>query len=292
MINSMTGFGRAVKETDGRRITLEIKSVNHRYLDMSLRAPKHIGFIEDAVRNDIRARLSRGHVDVFVSYDNFRSDARTVMIDKSLLGLYIEAGRKAAAEYELVDDITLANALRLPDVTEIIEAEEDRDAVTAVAREALDAALDELCAMRKREGERLLGDLEKCVDSVEARAAAISEREPLVVEEYRQKLNERITALLGDVKVDELRLATEVALFADRASIHEELIRISSHIKELRALMKSSEAVGRRLDFLVQELNREFNTIGSKASVAAISANVISAKSDIEKIREQIQNIE
>ena len=117
MINSMTGFGRAVKETDGRRITLEIKSVNHRYLDMSLRAPKHIGFIEDAVRNDIRARLSRGHVDVFVSYDNFRSDARTVMIDKSLLGLYIEAGRKAAAEYELVDDITLANALRLPDVT-------------------------------------------------------------------------------------------------------------------------------------------------------------------------------
>lgn len=292
MISSMTGFGRATVASDGREITIELKSVNHRYLDLAFRMPRHIGFIEDVLRQLLTEQLSRGHVDIFVNYRNTRTDARTVVIDEALMGAYLSAARKAAAQYELRDDITLSAAMRFPDVTDVIEAEEDRDAVAALAREAALRAVTAMKRMRAGEGERLCNDLLNRVTTVESIAGKIDVRAPFVVEEYRTKLSERIESMLGGVEVDRTRLATEVALFADKASINEELVRLASHITEMRKVLGAEEAAGRRLDFIVQEMNREFNTIGSKANDAEITSLVIAGKGEIEKIREQVQNIE
>ncbi|MCI5913839.1 MAG: YicC family protein [Christensenella sp.] len=292
MISSMTGFGRATVASDGREITIELKSVNHRYLDLAFRMPRHIGFIEDVLRQLLTGQLSRGHVDIFVNYRNTRTDARAVVIDEALMGAYLSAARKAAAQYELRDDITLSAAMRFPDVTDVIEAEEDRDAVAALAREAALRAVTAMKRMRAGEGERLCNDLLNRVTTVESIAGKIDVRAPFVVEEYRTKLSERIESMLGGVEVDRTRLATEVALFADKASINEELVRLASHITEMRKVLGADEAAGRRLDFIVQEMNREFNTIGSKANDAEITSLVIAGKGEIEKIREQVQNIE
>lgn len=292
MISSMTGFGRATVASDGREITIELKSVNHRYLDLAFRMPRHIGFIEDVLRQLLTGQLSRGHVDIFVNYRNTRTDARAVVIDEALMGAYLSAARKAAAQYELRDDITLSAAMRFPDVTDVIEAEEDRDAVAALAREAALRAVTAMKRMRAGEGERLCNDLLNRVTTVESIAGKIDVRAPFVVEEYRTKLSERIESMLGGVEVDRMRLATEVALFADKASINEELVRLASHITEMRKVLGADEAAGRRLDFIVQEMNREFNTIGSKANDAEITSLVIAGKGEIEKIREQVQNIE
>ena len=292
MISSMTGFGRATVASDGREITIELKSVNHRYLDLAFRMPRHIGFIEDVLRQLLTEQLSRGHVDIFVNYRNTRTDARTVVIDEALMGAYLSAARKAAAQYELRDDITLSAAMRFPDVTDVIEAEEDRDAVAALAREAALRAVTAMKRMRAGEGERLCNDLLNRVTTVESIAGKIDVRAPFVVEEYRTKLSERIESMLGGVEVDRTRLATEVALFADKASINEELVRLASHITEMRKVLGADEAAGRRLDFIVQEMNREVNTIGSKANDAEITSLVIAGKGEIEKIREQVQNIE
>ena len=292
MISSMTGFGRATVASDGREITIELKSVNHRYLDLAFRMPRHIGFIEDVLRQLLTGQLSRGHVDIFVNYRNTRTDARAVVIDEALMGAYLSAARKAAAQYELRDDITLSAAMRFPDVTDVIEAEEDRDAVAALAREAALRAVTAMKRMRAGEGERLCNDLLNRVTTVESIAGKIDVRAPFVVEEYRTKLSERIESMLGGVEVDRTRLATEVALFADKASINEELVRLASHITEMRKVLGADEAAGRRLDFIVQEMNREFNTIGSKANDVEITSLVIAGKGEIEKIREQVQNIE
>ena len=292
MISSMTGFGRATVASDGREITIELKSVNHRYLDLAFRMPRHIGFIEDVLRQLLTGQLSRGHVDIFVNYRNTRTDARAVVIDEALMGAYLSAARKVAAQYELRDDITLSAAMRFPDVTDVIEAEEDRDAVAALAREAALRAVTAMKRMRAGEGERLCNDLLNRVTTVESIAGKIDVRAPFVVDEYRTKLSERIESMLGGVEVDRTRLATEVALFADKASINEELVRLASHITEMRKVLGADEAAGRRLDFIVQEMNREFNTIGSKANDAEITSLVIAGKGEIEKIREQDQNIE
>ncbi len=292
MISSMTGFGRATVASDGREITIELKSVNHRYLDLAFRMPRHIGFIEDVLRQLLTEQLSRGHVDIFVNYRTTRTDARTVVLHDALMGAYLSAARKAAAHYELRDDITLSAAMRFPDVTDVIEAEEDRDAVAALAREAALRAVTAMKRMRAGEGERLCNDLLNRVTTVESIAGKIDVRAPFVVEEYRTKLSERIESMLGGVEVDRTRLATEVALFADKASINEELVRLASHITEMRKVLGADEAAGRRLDFIVQEMNREFNTIGSKANDAEITSLVIAGKGEIEKIREQVQNIE
>ena len=292
MISSMTGFGRATVASDGREITIELKSVNHRYLDLAFRMPRHIGFIEDVLRQLLTGQLSRGHVDIFVNYRNTRTDARAVVIDEALMGAYLSAARKAAAQYELRDDITLSAAMRFPDVTDVIEAEEDRDAVAALAREAALRAVTAMKRMRAGEGERLCNDLLNRVTTVESIAGKIDVRAPFVVEEYRTKLSERIESMLGGVEVDRTRLATEVALFADKASINEELVRLASHITEMRKVLGADEAAGRRIYFIVKEMNREFNTIGSKANDAEITSLVIAGKGEIEKIREQVQNIE
>ena len=292
MLYSMTGFGRATAEEDGRKLTVELKSVNHRYLDLSFRMSKHIAFVEDALRAYIGSQISRGHLEVTVSYRNYRNDARIVTVDTALLAAYLCSARAACSELDISDDLALSSALRLPDVTTITEEDEDREAVTRLALIAIENALCELKSMRKAEGARLSDSLELCIKNVEQIEKVIEDRSPAVVEEYREKLQDRIAMLLGDVKLDEARLAVEVAIFADKASIHEEIDRIKSHIKEFYGMLLSSVPVGRRLDFLVQELNREFNTIGSKANDSGIAANVIMAKAEIEKLREQIQNIE
>ncbi len=292
MINSMTGFGRASRNEDGREMTIELKSVNHRYLDLSYRMPRHIGFVEDALRSLLQEKLSRGHVDVYINYSNKRNDARTISVDTALLTQYLSAARSANAELGLKDDITLGSALRLPDVMEITEADEDREAVCELAKHTLADAVAELKAMRAAEGKRLYTDLYARADVVDEIGKQIAERAPLVVEEYRAKLNERIENLLGAVEVDRQRLATEVALFADKASIDEEIVRLKSHVVQYRLLLDGSEPAGRKLDFVVQEMNREFNTMGSKANDTQIVNLVLSGKAEIEKIREQIQNIE
>ena len=292
MANSMTGFGRANVLEDGREITVELKSVNHRYLDLGFRMPRHISFLEDEIRRFLTEKLTRGHVDVFVTYRNTRSDARTVVLDSALLGAYVSAANECADTFGLRNDISVMNALRLPDVADVVEAEEDRDAVTALLVKALGKAVDELIQMRRTEGERLCADLLVRLDTVLAIRAKIAARAPFVVEDYRARLNERIAAILQNTEVDTARLATEVALFADKANIDEELVRLQSHVAAARELMTDGSASGRKLDFIVQEMNREFNTIGSKANDKEITALVIEGKAEIEKIREQVQNLE
>ncbi len=292
MVDSMTGFGRGKAAQDGREITIELKSVNHRYLDLSFRMPRHISFVEDTLRTALGAALARGHVDVTINYRNTRTDARKVEIDNALLGAYLDAAQSASAVFFLENDLTLSKALRLPDVAMITEADEDRAAVIELAGLALQAAVLELKDARAGEGERLSRDLMARMETIDAIAAEIALRAPLVVEEYRIKLTERIETLLGQTEVDRQRLATEVALFADKASIEEELVRLKSHTAQMRQLLTGSEAAGRRLDFVVQEMNREFNTIGSKANDAEITKKVILGKAEIEKVREQVQNIE
>lgn len=292
MVSSMTGFGRGTAQAEGREITIELKSVNHRYLDIGYRMPRQINFLEDVFRAELSERLSRGHVDVYVNYRNLRNDSKTVEIDKGLLSAYLEAAKIATDEFELENDLKLTSALRFQDVLTVVSAEEDREALVSLSKEALNMAIDELKAMRAKEGERLANDLLNRLDTIDELRTQIEKRAPQVVEEYRTKLSERIEKLLSSVTVDQQRLATEVAIFADKASIDEETVRLKSHVKGMKELLASSEATGRKLDFLVQEMNREFNTIGSKANDGEIVAFVIDGKAEVEKIREQVQNIE
>lgn len=291
-MKSMTGYGKGAASRDGRELTVELKSVNHRFLDVSLRLPRVLSCIEDAVRGTIAERLSRGHIDVFVNYRNTRSDSKTVRVDETLLSAYVEAARSANAALSLRDDLTLSNVLRLPDVTEIVPADEDTDALISLAKEATVLALDALIEMRVAEGERLRAALEAGVNTMDAFREAILSRAPFVSEEYRKKLNERIASVLSDTEIDRARLATEVALFADRCCIDEELVRLRSHIAQFRTYLSANEPVGRNMDFIVQEMNRECNTIGSKANDAALTKSVLGCKAEIEKLREQIQNVE
>ena len=290
---SMTGYGRGSASKDGREITVELKSVNHRYLDVSMRLPRHIQFMEDPIRKQLSDSLSRGHIDVFVLYRNTRSDAKTIIVNTVLLKSYSEAAKEANKELGLPDNFGLADALKLPDVTEVIDTDEDQDAVLALCAEAVSLAVDGLKKMRLAEGERLKKDLQQKVATISGLADQIAERAPSVVEEYRTKLNDRIEqALSNPADIDRARLATEVALFADHACIDEEITRLRSHIQQMDLLFNDPEPSGRRMDFVVQEMNREFNTIGSKANDADLTNLVLAGKSEIEKIREQIQNVE
>ena len=290
-MQSMTGYGRGLVCEDGREMTVEVKSVNHRFLDVSFRLARPIAFLDDAVRTGVAERLARGHADVFVNYVNHREDARRVHVDMQLAKAYRQAAGELSEALGVKNDLPLSDYMNMPDVLTVEASEEDQDAVRALFMRALNLALDDLTAMRKREGNSLRGDMMKKLDAIDGLRESIATRAPMVVEEYRAKLSQRLSALLsGDI--DEARFATEVAIFADRAAIDEELVRLSSHIAQLRATAELDEPVGRKLDFLVQELNREVNTIGSKASDAQIAGCVVAAKGEIEKLREQVQNIE
>lgn len=290
-MQSMTGYGRGLVCEDGREMTVEVKSVNHRFLDVSFRLARPIAFLDDAVRTGVAERLARGHADVFVNYVNHREDARRVHVDMQLAKAYRQAAGELSEALGVKNDLPLSDYMNMPDVLTVEASEEDQDAVRALFMRALNLALDDLTAMRKREGNSLRGDMMKKLDAIDGLRESIATRAPTVVEEYRAKLSQRLSALLsGDI--DEARFATEVAIFADRAAIDEELVRLSSHIAQFRATAELDEPVGRKLDFLVQELNREVNTIGSKASDAQIAGCVVAAKGEIEKLREQVQNIE
>lgn len=287
----MTGYGRRQAARDGREMTVEVKSVNHRFLDLSYRLARNLTFLDDALRKGVSERLARGHVEVFVSYVNTRQDAREVRVDTALAGAYRQALGELAAAAGVPETMSLSEYARLPDVLTVQEREEDQDAVRALFAEALSGALDALIAMREREGEQLKADLLGKVGALDALRERIASRAPLVVEDYRARLSQRLSQMLSG-EIDEARLATEVAIFADRAAIDEELVRLASHIAQVRQTAGLSEPVGRKLDFLVQELGREVNTIGSKAQDKQIAGWVVEAKGEIEKLREQVQNIE
>ena len=290
-MQSMTGYGRCQIERDGREMTVEVKSVNHRFLDISYRLARHLTFLDDALRKGVSARLSRGHVDVFVNYENHRADAREVRVDTALAVAYQSALRELSQALQMEGQISVQDYARLPDVLTVQEKEEDQQAVRELFEEALNGALDALIDMRAQEGEHMCADILEKVGSIEALQAQIALRAPGVVVDYRDRLRERLSAL-NEGELDEARLLTEIALFADRAAIDEELVRLLSHTAQIRATVRMNEPVGRRLDFLVQELNREVNTIGSKAMDADIAQCVVQAKGEIEKLREQVQNIE
>ena len=287
---SMTGYGRAMRELDGRQLTIELKSVNHRFLDLSFRMPRNLMFLEDDARKRIGARLSRGHVDVFMTYRNARSDARSVQVDRALFDAYVGA-LSGLTDSGVQDDRSLMSIARLPDVLVVTEAEEDQDALRELLKETLDAALDQLIEMRRREGAEMKKDLAFRTDRIEEMTNAVEERYPETVAEYTRRLRASIEELIGR-NVDETRLLTEVAVMADRSAIAEETVRLHAHIAQLRECLEKAEPVGRRIDFLVQELNREVNTISSKSQDVPITQLVVSMKAEIEKLREQLQNIE
>lgn len=287
---SMTGYGRAMRELDGRQLTIELKSVNHRFLDLSFRMPRNLMFLEDDARKLIGARLARGHVDVFMTYRNTRSDARSVQVDRALFDAYASA-LSGLTDSGVQDDRSLMRIARLPDVLVVTEAEEDQDALRALLKETLDAALSQLMEMRRREGAEMKKDLAFRTDRIEEMTNAVEKRYPETVEEYTRRLRESIEELIGK-NVDETRLLTEVAVMADRSAIAEETVRLHAHIAQLRECLEKAEPVGRRIDFLVQELNREVNTISSKSQDVPITQLVVGMKAEIEKLREQLQNIE
>ncbi len=289
---SMTGYGRGAASMEGRELTIELKSVNNRFLDIAMKLPRQLSFLADGLRKLLNESLNRGHVDVFVNYRNLRSDAKAVRVDEALLKAYLTSARESAKALDLADDLTLSKALTLPDVTTILPADEDQQALTELARAAMTEAIRGLKAMRLKEGGRLKLDLSSRWDTRTSYAAAIEKRAPAVVEEYRAKLTARIEELLDEAEVDRARLATEVAIFADRAAIDEEIVRLNTHLVHFRELLDADEPVGRKMDFLVQEMNRECNTVGSKANDGELTSVVLLSKAEIEKLREQIQNIE
>lgn len=290
-MQSMTGYGRCQAALEGREMTLEVKTVNHRFLDLSFRLPRNVGFLEEILRRELTAAFQRGHMDVFVAYRNTRSDARQVRVDTALAGAYVEAARQVQEIAGTDEALSVAQLMAMPDVVQIAEAQEDQGAVEQLAGLALKGVIAEVRAMRAREGEALRRDLMEHLNALAQLRDRMADRAPLVPLAYRERLNARL-AELGAETVEPQRLAQEVALFADKCAIDEELSRLASHIAQMRVCLEEKGAVGRRLDFLTQEMHREVNTIGSKASDLEITQAVVAAKSEIEKLREQVQNVE
>ena len=292
MIKSMTGYGRAEKTFEKYKITVEIKSVNNRYLDSNIRMYKQYLFVEDTVRECIASRISRGKVDVFIQYDTVGEDDRVISINDSVARGYIDALRSISEKYGVADDLSLSALASFPDIFSVEKAEQDKEAVIAHTREVVMSAIDDITENRIREGARLAEFFKDEISVLRELAEQISIRSPLTADEYRQRIRERIQEFLEDATVDESRLLTEVAVYADKVNITEELVRFSSHLSEYENLLKSDVPVGRKLDFTIQELNREANTMGSKCNDFEIGKAVVSLKAEIEKMREQVQNIE
>jgi uncharacterized protein (TIGR00255 family) len=292
MIKSMTGFGRGEAQEGGKEFTVEIKTVNHRYSDISIRMPRPISFLEDKVRDSVNKSLSRGKIDVYISFEDHGEDSKSVLLDESLAKTYIKSVELLRDKYGLKDDITVSLIARFPDIIKVEKADEDADVIWILLKTALDNALQSLVHMRENEGKELKANLLERLAYIEGVIKEISGRSPEVVREYKQKLENRIKELLEQQTIDENRLAMEVVIFADRCSIDEELVRLGSHIGPFREALHIQQPVGRKLDFLMQEMNREINTIGSKANDLMIGKHVVEVKSELEKVREQIQNIE
>lgn len=290
-MKSMTGYGSATVENDGRELTVELKSVNHRFLDINLRAPRSLNFAEDFFRKEIAKYIARGHIEVNVTYRNTRQDATEIEVDTALACHYRDAFLTLAA-MGFENDVKVSDIARLPEVLVLTHCDEDKEAVLELAAQAVKAAAENLNTTRGIEGEKIGEDLKLKLANIKAYAEQIKEKSEGNTAVYAQKLEKRLEELLGDNRIDEQRLCQEVAVYADKIAIDEELVRLDTHIKNMLEYMNSNESVGRKLDFFIQELNREVNTIGSKSVDADIAKLVVSAKGEIEKLREQIQNIE
>lgn len=288
----MTGFGRGEASDAAFAITVEAKAVNHRYLDVAIRMPRELTILEEELRGLIRQQVSRGRVDVFVKLVAREADVKAVKINTALADVYLQQARTLAAEHDLAGGLTVAELLRLPEVIQLAEAELDLDVARQLLLSAGEQAASGLAEMRAVEGRGLADDIQAYLQNILQQLVVIEARSPLVVEEYRLRLQTRLQELLPEGLLDAGRLAQEVAIFADRACIAEETVRLRSHLSQARSMMTAPDAVGRKLDFLVQEMNREINTIGSKANDGEIAKLVVEMKSDLEKIREQVQNIE
>lgn len=291
MLRSMTGYGHCEYTENDITFTVEIKTVNHRYSDIFLRIPKQFSSLEEQVRSLINDRIHRGKIDVYINYENKSSQDHEVILDESLAKAYYNALKKIADDLGLRDDISASTIARFPDIIKV-EKKDDSDYIAEILKKAVSAAIDEVIEMRTREGERLKENLFAILDNIENFVRKIEEKAPIVVKEYKEKLEQRLSELIDIQQVDPARIATEVALFADKCSIDEELIRLSSHIFQMKEMLNAGSPVGKKADFLIQEMNREVNTIGSKANDLEITRNVVELKSEIEKLREQIQNIE
>ena len=292
MIKSMTGYGRAEEVLHGRDITVEIRSVNHRYFEFTCRTPRSCAYLEDRLKKQVQSAISRGKVDVGLTISAVENENSTVQINHRLAAEYLTALRTMGQELGLADEITLSCMTRFSDIFTVSRTEDDEDEVWQDVSHVLAEAIEKFIGMREVEGERLRADVLGRLDVLEEHISFIEKRSPETVEEYRRRLTAKLTELLAGAVPDENRILTEAAIVADRLAVDEETVRLRSHIGQVRDILESSDPVGRKLDFLVQEMNRESNTIGSKCNDAAIAKHVVELKSEIEKIREQIQNIE
>jgi uncharacterized protein (TIGR00255 family) len=287
----MTGYGYAKASVEGMELTVELKSVNNRYLDCSVRLPRGLLFAEEAVKAAVNAVVTRGKVDVFVTAESGGGDY-VVTVNRPLAEGYIAALRGLSREFGLTDDLTAVTLGRFPEVLSVSKREMDQQSIADALGAVVSKALEELNAMRLREGSRLKEDLLGKLREIERWVTVIEERSPETVAEYRARLEQRLREVLEDRTVDEARLLTEAALFAEKTAVDEETVRLRSHIAEFRSLLEAGSPAGRKMDFLLQEFNREANTIGSKCSDAVLARAVVELKAEIEKLREQIQNIE
>jgi uncharacterized protein (TIGR00255 family) len=287
----MTGFGRSTYEIDGRTYNVEIKSVNHKYNDINIRLPKFLNPLEDEIRKQIQSSISRGKVDVYITFENYSDKGTNIKINKALAKEYLSELKDLATETGIPFEISIIEVSRLPDILKIEETG-DEELISKELKVALVEAIDNFVQMRTVEGEKLAEDMKKRIDWIEVKIKEISEYSSKLVDEYIEKLGNRVKELMKTDVVDEVRLAQEIVIYSDKCSIEEELTRLYSHISQFNTLLQGTSPIGKKFDFLVQEMNREINTIGSKANCLEITNRVIDIKTEIENIREQIQNIE
>lgn len=292
MIKSMTGFGRAESVTSERKITVELKSVNHRYLDLNIKMPKKLGLFEGAIRNLMKEYMQRGKVDVFITYEDYATNRVALKYNRELAGEYLSYLKEMSREFGLEDDVRVSALSRYPEVFTMEEQSLDEEQIWNALEEPLREACMKFVRTREAEGENLKRDLLKKLEGLEEKVTLVQERSPEIIQAYREKLEEKVHELLEDSQIDDGRIAAEVILFADKICNDEETVRLKSHIRGMEDILKESEGIGRKLDFMAQEMNREANTILSKSNDLVVSNIAIDLKTEIEKIREQIQNIE
>ncbi len=292
MIKSMTGYGQSTVQFDDYRINIELKTVNNRYLDTSIKVYKRYSFVEEVVREIVSSRISRGKLDVSIQFDNVKKDENVVTLNEEIAKEYYNAVKKMSEVLGIEDDITVSKMTSFPDIFTIEKKEQDKEKITNDVKEVLSMAIEDLSASRIREGQRLKVFFEESISYMSSIVDSIEKLSENTVNDYRERIREKVEEYLGDFKVDEARLLQEVCIFSDKVNITEEIVRFRSHLEEFRSLLLSDIPVGRKLDFIIQELNRETNTMGSKCNDFEVSKLVVEMKSEIEKIREQTQNIE
>ena len=292
MIKSMTGFGRGHEVLNGRDITVEIRSVNHRYYEFSSKLPRAYTFTEEKLKSLLQGKISRGKVEVAVLVQNVTAVSEKITANKEVISEYITALREIQGELNLTDDLALSSVLRLPDAFTVVKEEADEEQMWADLKTVTEEALANFIAMRENEGARMKADISGRLDTIEKNVAFVEERSPVIVENYRKRLYDKMCEVLQGKDVDENRILLEAGIFSEKTAVDEETVRLRSHIAQFREMLESTEPIGRKLDFLVQEINRETNTIGSKVQDIEVTKVVVEQKAEIEKIREQIQNIE